>query len=126
MVRRDWCPLSKKVSDAVLERILYAKDGEDILDYIIGYVHRVAQDVRGGDVYTLREFVISKSLTKEPELYKGGSFPHAAVAQRMKARKELVRVGDLIPYVICTGEKLNERAYHVDEVRQNETLRVDA
>lgn len=126
MVRRDWCPLSKKVSDAVLNRVLNADGGEDILGYLMNYMHDVAEHVRAGDRYTLEDFVISKSLTKEPEAYKGTAFPHATVAKRMKERKLLVRVGDLIPYVICDGDKLTEKAYHVDEVRGSKDLHIDA
>lgn len=125
MVRRDWCPLSKRVSDSVLSRVLNAEGSEDILDYVMNYMRDVAQQVREGR-YTLDDFVISKSLTKEPEAYRGNSFPHAAVALRMKQRKELVRVGDLIPYVICTGERLSDKAFHVEEVRQNSQLHIDA
>lgn len=134
MVRRDWCPLSKKVSDAVLKRILNAEGGEDVLDYIMKYMKSVAENVRSGTVHSLDDFVISKSLTKEPETYKGNSFPHATVALRMRARKDLVRVGDLIPYVICCREEgdserfqIGDRAFHVDEVRQQQMkLCVDA
>lgn len=125
MVRRDWCPLSKRVSDSVLSRVLNAEGSEDILDYVMNYMRDVAEQVRGGR-YTLDDFVISKSLTKEPEAYRGNSFPHATVALRMKQRKELVRVGDLIPYVICTGDRLSDKAYHVEEVRQNNQLHIDA
>lgn len=125
MVRRDWCPLSKTVSDAVLNRVLHAEGSEDILDYIMRYVHDVAEGVRNGNRYTLADYVISKCLTKEPEAYRGMSFPHATVALRMKQRKELVRVGDLIPYVICEGDKLCDKAYHVEEVRLDKSLRID-
>ncbi|RNF03775.1 putative DNA polymerase I alpha catalytic subunit [Trypanosoma rangeli] len=125
MVRRDWCPLSQKVSEAVLSRVLNANAGEDILDYVMTHMKTVADDVRAGNCYALEEFVISKSLTKEPESYRGTAFPHAAVALRMKQRKENVRVGDLIPYVICEGEHLNDKAYHVDEVRRSKGLRID-
>ncbi|CAJ1020684.1 DNA polymerase family B, exonuclease domain/DNA polymerase family B, putative [Leishmania lindenbergi] len=125
MVRRDWCPLSKRVSDSVLSRVLNAEGSEDILDYVMNYMRDVAGQVRNG-CYTLDDFVISKSLTKEPEAYRGNSFPHATVALRMKQRKELVRVGDLIPYVICTGDRLSDKAFHVEEVRQNSELHIDS
>ncbi|KAG5482079.1 hypothetical protein LSCM1_05798 [Leishmania martiniquensis] len=125
MVRRDWCPLSKHVCDSVLSRVLNAEGSEDILDYLMNYMRDVAQQVRDGR-YTLDEFVISKSLTKEPEAYRGNGFPHATVALRMKQRRELVRVGDLIPYVICTGDRLTDKAFHVDEVRQNSQLHIDS
>lgn len=130
MVRRDWCPLSKKVGDAVLKRVLNAEAGEDVLDYIMKYMGKVAENVRAGDVYGLDDFVISKGLTKEPDSYKGNSFPHAQVALRMRERHELVRVGDIIPYVICCPEEgkneekqISERAFHVEEVRKQQVKR---
>ncbi|KEG09723.1 DNA polymerase I alpha catalytic subunit [Trypanosoma grayi] len=125
MVRRDWCPLSQKMSDAVLNRVLNAEGGEDILDYIMTYMKGVADQVRCGGKYPLEDFVISKSLTKEPESYRGTAFPHATVALRMKQRKENVRVGDLIPYVICESEDPKDKAYHVDEVRRTKGCRID-
>lgn len=130
MVRRDWCPLSKKVGDAVLKRVLNAEAGEDVLDYVMKYMGKVSEDIRSGNVYGLDDFVISKSLTKEPESYRGGSFPHAQVALRMRRRHELVRVGDIIPYVICCPEdgksdskQISERAFHVEEVRNQQVNR---
>ncbi|CCW71749.1 unnamed protein product [Phytomonas sp. Hart1] len=126
MVRRDWCPLSKKVSDTVLNRILYATACEDIIDYIVKYVQEVSEHVRLGDRFTLEDFVISKSLTKELESYQAGRLPHVAVAWRMRQRKELVQVGSIIPYVICEGEKSGGEPYHVEEVRRDRNLRIHA
>lgn len=130
MVRRDWCPLARKTSDSVLNRILNA-DGEDALDFIMKYMQSVAENVRKGDVYPMTDFVISKSLTKEPEAYKGTCFPHVTVALRMKKRKEIVRVGDLIPYVVCSNSEgeatksVSDRSFHIDEASKESTLTVD-
>jgi DNA polymerase alpha subunit A len=131
MVRRDWCPVSQNTCDIVLNRLLRNEGGEDLSDSLVQYMSTVAARVREGTQYTLDDYVISKSLTKEPESYKGTSFPHATVAMRMKERHEPVRVGDLIPYVIClvdnlpTNSPLSARAFHVEEARR-QNLRIDA
>eukprot|EP00658_Telonema_sp_P-2_P061261 TRINITY_DN49985_c0_g1_i2.p1 TRINITY_DN49985_c0_g1~~TRINITY_DN49985_c0_g1_i2.p1 ORF type:complete len:286 (-),score=64.45 TRINITY_DN49985_c0_g1_i2:334-1191(-) len=152
MVRRDWCALSQQASGHILSRILNPQgalnpanahhaegavdpeDEEEVLAFGMEFMSRLASNVRSGTVYELDKFIINKSLTKEPEAYKGDSFPHASVAVRMKSRNIAVRVGDLIPYIICTesssaggeivaatggsGGKLSTRAFHVDEVRK--------
>ena len=131
MVRRDWCALAKQASDEILSKIL-ASDGDDVVQFIIDFMKQFADDIRSGKKHKIDDFVISKSLTKEPESYKGGSFPHATVALRMKERNEAARVGDLIPYVICeegdaagdagidgsSKHHLSNRAFHVDELRK--------
>ena len=147
MVRRDWCALSQQASGHILSRILNPQpsggsggegidEEEDVVKFVVDFMTRLASNVRSGTVYELEKFIINKSLTKEPESYKGDSFPHAAVAVRMKSRNIAVRVGDLIPYIICTesidaatGEvvssgggstaKLSTRAFHADEVRKD-------
>jgi DNA polymerase alpha subunit A len=123
MVRRDWCPLSQRCSDHVLDKVLSGcGEGSEVVEEVVTFMRGVADRVRAGNVFPLEDYVISKSLTKEPSSYKGAGFPHATVALRMKQRNEQVRVGDLIPYVICeSGEgpndRLSDRAFHVDEVR---------
>lgn len=126
MVRRDWCRLSQRSCDEILTRILETTvQTEDVCDFIAQYMATVAQRVREGTTYPLEDFIIAKSLTKEPELYKGTTFPHATVAQRMRDRKDQVRVGDLIPYVICRTDNesanasISSKAFHPAEVKQD-------
>ena len=131
MVRRDWCPLSHNACKDILSVILQpGRTSDDVLEFAVKYMKQLAEDARGGKTYDLSVYVISKSLTKEPEFYKGSGFPHATVALRMKERNETVRVGDLIPYVICRAEagdnaggssssRLSLKAFHVDEVKRS-------
>ncbi|CUG10093.1 DNA polymerase alpha catalytic partial, putative [Bodo saltans] len=126
MVRRDWCRLSQRSCDELLNRILETTDqAVDVCDFIAQYMGTVAQRVREGATYPLEDYIIAKGLTKEPELYKGTTFPHATVAQRMRDRKEQVRVGDLIPYVICrvddeaTNASISSKAFHPSEVQRD-------
>jgi DNA polymerase alpha subunit A len=144
MVRRDWCPLTKMACSSVLNALLDLNiAAEDAVEIVIKTMADMANAIRGGVTYELPLFTVSKSLTRDPEVYKDTNQPHVQVALRMKARNEQVRSGDLIPYVVCTqpfggsaeGEstatvaahqsRLATRAYHVDEVKKNPALTLD-
>eukprot|EP01004_Peranema_trichophorum_P008566 NODE_731_length_2409_cov_63.216098_g627_i0.p1 GENE.NODE_731_length_2409_cov_63.216098_g627_i0~~NODE_731_length_2409_cov_63.216098_g627_i0.p1 ORF type:complete len:763 (-),score=155.22 NODE_731_length_2409_cov_63.216098_g627_i0:121-2409(-) len=135
LVRRDWCPLSQRISTDILDLLLSGKLTDEILDAIHQYLLKVAQDIRNGNI-EIKEFIITKSLTKSPEQYADiQNQPHVMVALRMK-QKQLAQVqtGDFIPYIICDSEtvpgevdkgKLSNRAFHIDEVRHSTTLKPD-
>ncbi|KAJ4493257.1 hypothetical protein C8R41DRAFT_867133 [Lentinula lateritia] len=98
MKRREYCALSKNVSQFMLEQIL-------------------------SGTYRLDEYVINKRLGKNPEDYpKAEGQPHVQVALKMKAKGGNARAGDVIPYVFClaNGEQptktgQSDRARHRDE-----------
>jgi DNA polymerase alpha subunit A len=133
MVRRDWAKLSVDSSAFVLNRIM----GDEAKDEALAAIHKhlagLGEQVRAGQL-PLESFVVTKSLTKDPEAYADArSQPHVQVALRLKGRGLSVRAGDLIPYVICTeahsraaGDSLAARAHHPDEVRRDPSLKVDA
>jgi DNA polymerase alpha subunit A len=133
LVRRDWCPLSQRASGTVLDFILSGRPADEILDSIHGFLADLADRVRNGKV-ELRDYVITKSLTKAPEQYADkASQPHVQVALRMREHKLSVQTNDFIPYVICESEsiqpealglsvnwdksKLANKAFHSDEVK---------
>jgi DNA polymerase alpha subunit A len=125
MKRREYCALSKTVSQYVLDRILSGEATETVVERIHEYLTTVGEDVRGGKI-KLDEFIIHKRLGKNPEDYPDAkSQPHVQVALRMKARNAAVRAGDVIPYIFCLGEVeaggnnvQAERARHPDELRK--------
>eukprot|EP00668_Euglena_longa_P015722 GGOE01019858.1.p1 GENE.GGOE01019858.1~~GGOE01019858.1.p1 ORF type:complete len:965 (+),score=277.50 GGOE01019858.1:1381-4275(+) len=133
MVRRDWCGLSQTASQVVLNCILSGRPMDEILDSIHAYLAELADKVRNHQV-ELKEYVITKSLTKAPEQYADRAIqPHVQVALRMKEQKLSVQTHDLIPYIICDSESINpeglrlkadfdksklaNKAFHYDEVR---------
>ncbi|KAI0255725.1 DNA polymerase alpha catalytic subunit [Lactifluus subvellereus] len=113
MKRREYCALSKTVSQYVLDQILSGEATEIV-------------DVRAGKI-KLDEFIIHKRLGKSPEDYPDAkSQPHVQVALRMKARNTAVRAGDVVPYIFCISEgdgtgntAQAERARHPDELRKS-------
>eukprot|EP01012_Entosiphon_sulcatum_P020481 TRINITY_DN2542_c0_g1_i1.p1 TRINITY_DN2542_c0_g1~~TRINITY_DN2542_c0_g1_i1.p1 ORF type:complete len:1368 (+),score=229.60 TRINITY_DN2542_c0_g1_i1:33-4136(+) len=139
LVRRDWCPLSHTVSREVLDIILSGKPSEEIQGAIFDYLKQIAENVRSERV-PLKEYVITKSITKDPEAYADRqNQPHVMVALKMKSRNIPVRPGDFIPYVVCDPATLDEqsstatadlgkiarRAFHVDEVTAAPRLKPD-
>jgi DNA polymerase alpha subunit A len=125
MKRREYCALSKAVSQYVLDQILSGEATEIVVERIHEYLSTIGEDVRGGKI-KLDEFIIHKRLGKNPEDYPDAkSQPHVQVALRMKARNVAVRAGDVIPYIFCPDEgggagnaAQAARARHPDELRK--------
>ncbi|CAK5267409.1 unnamed protein product [Mycena citricolor] len=125
MKRREYCTLSKNVSQYVLDQILSGDPQDDVIQNIHDFLTNIGQNVRDGKV-KLEEFVIFKRLGKNPEDYPDiKSQPHVQVALRMKLRGGNAKHGDVIPYVFClspgeqtakTGQA--DRAKHPDEYRK--------
>ncbi|KAH6889074.1 DNA polymerase alpha catalytic subunit [Coprinopsis sp. MPI-PUGE-AT-0042] len=126
MKRREYCALSKNVSQYVLGRILSGDSTEDVVESIHDYLSTVSNNVRTGQVQ-LDDFIIFKRLGKNPEDYPDAkSQPHVQVALRMKAKGQSARNGDVISYIFCSPPESEdtsktsqaERAKHPDEVRR--------
>ncbi|KAI0077749.1 DNA polymerase alpha catalytic subunit [Panus rudis PR-1116 ss-1] len=133
MKRREYCNLSKNVSQFVLDRILSGEATEVVVEQIHEYLTSMGEDIRAGKV-KLDDFIIFKRLGKNPEDYPDAkSQPHVQVALRMKARGGSARSGDVIPYIFCADENSDaskaaqaERAKHPDEVRRaGSELKID-
>uniref|UniRef100_A0A0W0GE71 DNA-directed DNA polymerase n=1 Tax=Moniliophthora roreri TaxID=221103 RepID=A0A0W0GE71_MONRR len=133
MKRREYCDLSKNVSQFVLNQILSGEATEIVIEQIHEYLTSVGQNVRAGQI-KLDDFIIHKRLGKNPEDYpKSDSQPHVQVALKLKARGGNARAGDVIPYVFCLpeGEETAktaqaDRARHRDELRKADSdLKID-
>ncbi|KZP01754.1 DNA polymerase alpha catalytic subunit, partial [Calocera viscosa TUFC12733] len=133
MKRREYCALSKMVSQAILEFVLSGEPTEVVVEHIHEYLTKIGEDVRSGKI-DMDEFIIFKRLGKNPEDYPDAkSQPHVQVALRMKARGNSARGGDVIPYIFCLGEDGQtartahaDRAHHPDELRKvNSGLQID-
>ncbi|KAA8490764.1 DNA polymerase alpha catalytic subunit [Porphyridium purpureum] len=136
MVRHDWSGISFAVSDFTLSQLLSMEVGtEEAVSNVLIFLEQTAENLRANRV-PLQQYVITKSLTKNPEEYPDGlNLPHVQVALRRKKNGLNARPGDFIQYVICrpmaaelgpsNASTRNEqpfkdsialRAYHPDEV----------
>jgi len=119
LVRRDWCELSKDVGKYVLDQILSGNAREGVVFNIHAYLEAVNQAIKNNEI-TLDKFIITKALTKAPKDYPDAkSQPHVTVALAMMAAGQSVRVGDVIPYIVCRGEgSMSQRAYHPQAIEK--------
>ncbi|KAJ7849955.1 hypothetical protein B0H14DRAFT_2764040 [Mycena olivaceomarginata] len=125
MKRREYCSLSKTVSQYVLRQILSGDAPEDVVHNIHQYLTTVGENVREGKV-KLEDFTVHKRLGKNPEDYPDiKSQPHVQVALRMKSRGGDAKLGDVIPYVFCLAEGEQtaktaqaDRAKHPEEFKK--------
>ncbi|KAG6865128.1 hypothetical protein C0991_004969 [Blastosporella zonata] len=125
MKRREYCALSKNVSQYVLDQILSGEATENVVESIHDYLRTIGENVREGKV-KIEDFVVFKRLGKAPEDYPDAkNQPHVQVALRMKAKGGSSRAGDVIPYIFCLAEGEEsaksaqaDRAKHPDEVRR--------
>ncbi|XP_011634780.1 DNA polymerase alpha catalytic subunit [Pogonomyrmex barbatus] len=129
IVRRDWCPLACDTGKKVLDTLLCDQSSETRLEQVIQILQNVAKNVKEGTA-PLSSFVITKQLSKNPDAYPDKKqLSHVMVALRLnKAGGRMWKAGDTLPYVICedgTDASATERAYHIDEVKNNEKLKVD-
>jgi DNA polymerase alpha subunit A len=129
MVRRDWCKLTKILSDEVLKELMSGKNSEEVTVAINKKFADYGQRLQHGKI-RLSEFIITKQLTKSLSEYKDAQRqPHVRVAQWLirKGENESNLIGHFIPYVICKGDQglpFADRAHHPSEV-QDKNLAID-
>ena len=76
MVRRDWCPLSKKVGNFVLKEILSGKQREDVVMTLNEYLSTIGSDMKNLRT-PLADYIITKQLTRALSEYSDPkSLPH--------------------------------------------------
>ncbi|CAN0864074.1 DNA polymerase alpha catalytic subunit [Linum grandiflorum] len=130
MVRRDWSLLSKEVGGFCLDQILSGRSCEDVVESIHSYLMKVRDEMRSEQV-ELKQYVITKSLTKPPEAYPDAkNQPHVMVALRLKQSGYTTGCSahDTVPYVICIEQGsssggsagIAQRARHPDELKNDD------
>lgn len=129
IVRRDWSQLAAEAGKMVLNQILCDQSSDDRISNIHAHLAKLKDDLMANKV-PLSLLVITKQLTKEPHLYADKNvLPHVQVALRYnKKGGKPLRAGDTVPYVICedgTTNSATQRAYHLDELKTNENLKID-
>uniref|UniRef100_A0A1B0BBM8 DNA polymerase n=1 Tax=Glossina palpalis gambiensis TaxID=67801 RepID=A0A1B0BBM8_9MUSC len=129
IVRRDWSQIAIMVGKVVLDEVLSDKSLDDKLEVIHFHLEKVRDQIVNGEV-PLPMFLITKQLSKAPGDFNSASAQtHVQVALRMNStRNRRYKKGDMVDYVICNDGTTNpatQRAYHLDEVKSSETLKLD-
>ncbi|XP_018324520.1 DNA polymerase alpha catalytic subunit [Agrilus planipennis] len=129
LVRRDWSQLAAEAGKFILNCIFRDHSLDERIENIQAHLRKLREDLENGKV-PLSLLIITKQLTKDPETYAGNlQLPHVQVALRHNEKGgKLLKAGDTVPYVICEDGTKNshvQRAYHVDELKNSEDLKID-
>lgn len=129
IVRRDWSQISVTAGKMVLEQLLSDLPLDERIDNIHVYLAKIRDQINDNKVPAAM-MTITRQLTKAPREYlRITSLPHVQVALRMNSTKnKRFKKGDMINFVICidgTDAAATQRAYHLDELKSNESLQID-
>lgn len=119
-VRRDWCELTSRTLNKVLELVLIEGD----VDRAIEHVKKVISNIRNldprKDSEIMESLVLTRTLTRKTNSYKNKQ-PHLTVAENLKRRTGVMpSIGTRIPFVIVAGKGLFvNRAEDPDYVREH-------
>jgi DNA polymerase I len=125
-VRRDWCELTTKTIEKVLELVLKEGRVDDAVELVKDTINRIRSMDLDKDYELFDDLVLTRQYTKKVESYKNRQ-PHITVVDKLKSRGIIANIGDRIPFVIIAGKGLFvERAEDPEYAREkNLPLDVD-
>lgn len=104
MKRREYCPLSKELSEYVLNEILESSDPQEALNAIYSKLEEVKNEFKENKI-PMHKLRINTKLSKDPTKYPGGkSMPSVQVALRLQKEGKIIKAGSVITFVITSGE----------------------
>ncbi|KAF7403413.1 hypothetical protein HZH68_006207 [Vespula germanica] len=128
IVRRDWCQLACETGKRILSQLFSEQSNDTRVEEIFSILQTVSQSVRENQV-PLSSLIVTKQLSKNPHEYSDRKQAHVSVALRLnKEGGRMWKVGDTISYIICedgTDKSATERAYHIDEFKKKDNLKID-
>ncbi|KAI4491329.1 hypothetical protein M0802_010262 [Mischocyttarus mexicanus] len=120
ITRRDWCPLSVQVGKSILDIVL--SDASSIMkkNAIQEILINTSRTINDNNT-PLSSFVISKQLSKDLHDYHNNFQLHVQLAKRISNKSErILKMGDIVTYVICKN-----KPYHINELEENKSLKID-
>lgn len=128
IVRRDWCQLACETGKKILNQLFSEQTNDTRIEEIFTILQNVSKNVRENKV-PLSSLIVTKQLSKNPHEYPDRKQAHVLVALRLnKDGGRMWKVGDTISYIICedgTDKSATERAYHIDEFKKKDNLKID-
>lgn len=115
-VRRDWCDLVSETLKKVLDTILKEQD----VRKAVKIVKETVDDLKTGKI-DINKLVITKSISRSPDSYKGVQ-PHVELLKKMMKRdpSSAPGVGDRVGYVIVRGvQMISKRAEDPDYIKEH-------
>lgn len=102
-VRRDWCGLTTKTVERVLELVLKEAKVDEAVELVKDTINRIRSVESGKDSELFDDLILTRQYTKKAESYKNRQ-PHISVVDKLKSRGIIANVGDRIPFVILAGK----------------------
>ncbi|MCF7910096.1 DNA-directed DNA polymerase [Candidatus Pacearchaeota archaeon] len=100
-VRRDWCQLSRKLQNKIIEEVLKTGNEKSALTH----TKKIIKKIKNREV-DLEDLIIKTQLKKPISEYKSIS-PHVVAAQRMRELEIPISQGNLIEYYIAEKKGKN-------------------
>jgi len=101
-VRRDWCNLTSKTLNIILEAILKEGDVDKCITYVQDVIAKIRKINDTRDEAFIAELTLSKTLSRPPSSYKNKQ-PHLTVVEKIRERGGQVPItGERIPFLITT------------------------
>lgn len=121
-VRRDWCELTTKTIEKVLELVL--KEGK--VDDAVILVKNTINSIKTIDAASplFEDLILTRQYTKKIESYKNRQ-PHITVIEKLRKRGIVSHVGDRIPFVIVAGNAIFVDRAEDPEYAQKKNLPID-
>jgi DNA polymerase I len=125
-VRRDWCGLTTKTVERVLELVLKEGKVDDAVELVKDTINRIRSMESGKDSELFDDMILTRQFTKKAQSYRNRQ-PHITVVDKLERRGIIANVGDRIPFVILAGKGMFvERAEDPDYAKEkNLPLDVD-
>jgi DNA polymerase, archaea type len=119
-VRRDWCELTSRTLNRVLELVLIEGDVDQAVEHVRNVISNIRNLDPKKDSEIIESLVLTRTLTRKTNSYKNKQ-PHLTVAENLKKRTGLMpSIGTRIPFVIIAGRGLFvDRAEDPDYVREH-------
>jgi DNA polymerase I len=102
-VRRDWCGLTTKTIERVLELVLKEGKVDDAVELVKDTINRIRSIDASKDSELFEDLILTRQYTKKIESYKNKQ-PHVTVIEKLQKRGIVANVGDRIPFVILAGK----------------------
>jgi len=122
LVRRDNCPMAKKIQSDVLDALMYKLDRNLACEHVHTHMQNIVDNI-----YPLSDYRMSKSRRKS---YINEDLPHLAVVKKMEERNpgSAPQVGDRVPFILIETKNLKAKTFEKAEdpkfVEENK-LKVD-
>jgi DNA polymerase I len=121
-VRRDWCEITTKTIEKVLELVLK----EAKVDEAVLLVKNTINEIKSIDANSafFDSLILTRQYTKSVGSYKNKQ-PHITVIEKLQKRGIISNVGDRIPFVIIAGNAMFAERAEDPEYAKKKNLPID-